>query len=124
VLCVGHGVLLSLLLLLQLGDLELLVPPPPSSAAVVAFVLKFLAGYGNTLQSNSSTAAAAAGGTGAAVSGVGRDVSVPLASFGADPQRDKGLGMHRLVRGGGRCSEGGSGEGHLWWEEGRRCEGS
>lgn len=75
--------MLHALMLMQLGELELLVPPPPSSAAVVAFALKFLAGYNNTLQSGNRASASA-------------DAAV-LASFGAEPQRDKALGMHRLV---------------------------
>ena len=79
-------------LVLQLGDLELLLPPPPSSAAVVGFVLKFLAGYGNTLHSSAGSAARLAD---AAAEAGGE---VVMASFGAEPQRDKALGMHRLVR--------------------------
>jgi hypothetical protein len=89
--------------LMQIGELELLVPPPPSSAAVVAFALKFLAGYGNTLLSSSSSSSYAAGSASqdmaagsSSSSRVGPD-GQPLASFGIDAARDGGLGMQRLV---------------------------
>lgn len=92
---------------LQLGELELLLPPPPSSAAVVGFVLKFLAGYGNTLQSSpafsASSSSSTAAGTLAEEQGAGGSAGdaaeeAVLASFGTEPRRDKALGVHRMVR--------------------------
>jgi hypothetical protein len=56
---------------------------------VVGFVLKFLAGYGNTLHSSTANAAD--------VSEEAGQQETVLASFGAEPQRDKALGMHRMV---------------------------
>lgn len=100
---------LLVLLVLQLGELELLIPPPPSSAAVVAFALKFLASYGNTLQSSNATAngsssegmkANNSSDGSAAGHSLGPD-SRPLASFGLNAARDGGLGLHHLV--GGLC---------------------
>jgi hypothetical protein len=96
---------------LQLGELELLVPPPPSSAAVVGFVLKFLAGYGNTLQSSPafSTASSSSSSTAASTlaeeqgirtgstADVGEAEEAVLASFGTEPRRDKALGVRRMV---------------------------
>lgn len=79
------------------------MPPPPSSAAVVGFVLKFLAGYGNTLQS--TPASIQSTGRPAVSTEAGDEAAAPageteelmLASFGSEPKRDKALGMHRLV---------------------------
>jgi hypothetical protein len=55
---------------------------------VVGFVLTFLAGYGNTLHSTASAAR---------VDEEAGQQETVLASFGAEPQRDKALGMHRMV---------------------------
>lgn len=93
------------LYLLQLGELELLIPPPPSSAAVVGFVLKFLAGYGNTLINGTASSSSSSTSSDIAVSAeAGKPApeadaaESKLASFGAEPKRDKALGMHRMVR--------------------------
>jgi hypothetical protein len=94
---------------LQLGELELLIPPPPSSAAVVGFVLKFLAGYGNTLINSTVTTTSSSTSSSGSSSNVAVSTEAgepapeadtadsTLASFGAEPKRDKALGMHRMV---------------------------
>jgi hypothetical protein len=61
---------------------------------VVGFVLKFLAGYGNTLINSTVTSSSSSH---AAASTEADAADSMLASFGTEPKRDKALGMHRMV---------------------------
>lgn len=66
-------------------------------------MLKFLAGYGNTLQSTPAsvqptvTPAVSTEAGDQPAAPAGETEELVLASFGSEPKRDKALGMHRLV---------------------------